>query len=169
MAKAAADIVVGGWTGERFSPAFSQHLAGPAEEVAHTAERHLAYPVVHYFHSPDPESAAPLAVARLDDALLLLDGAVSDSVRPDPSAIRPVRRAVDRYLSAAGSSAGPGRSAVPPVPDAQPLRSAGIPLVPAADFLRRAAEESDRRSRLAELVRSDGWSWPKAWLSPAQQ
>jgi hypothetical protein len=165
----AADIVVGGWTGERFSPAFGQHLAGLAEEVAHMAERHLAYPVVHYFHSPDPASAAPLAVARLDDALLLLDGAVVAGARPDPSVIRPPRRAVDRYLSAAASGARPGLSSVPPVPETQPLRSAGIPLVPAADFLRWAAEECDRRSRLAEMVRRDGWSWPKAEFSPAQQ
>jgi hypothetical protein len=163
----AAGIVVGGWTGERFSPAFVQHLAGLAEQVAHTAERHLAYPVVHYFHSAEPESAAPLAVARLDDALLLLEGAVAEGARPDPSAIRPLRRAVDRYLSAAGSTAGPGRSAVPPVPDAGPLRSAGIPLVPATEFLRRAADEADRRSRLAELVRSDGWSWPGSEISRA--
>jgi hypothetical protein len=75
--------------------------------------------------------------------------------------------AMDRYLSAAGSTAGPGRSAVPPVPDAEPLRSAGVPLVPAAEFQRRAGDESDRRSRLAELVRSDGWSWPGSEISPA--
>jgi hypothetical protein len=61
----------------------------------------------------------------------------------------------------------PGRSAVPPVPDAEPLRSAGVPLVPAAEFQRRAGDESDRRSRLAELVRSDGWSWPGSEISPA--
>jgi hypothetical protein len=156
----AAGIVVDGWTGERFSDAFLRQLAGLDEQIASTAERHLAYPVVHFFHSTEPESAAPLAVARLDDALLLLHGAVADCVRPDPSAIGPLRRAVERYQAAAAGNAGAGRSDVPPVPDVEPLRAAGIPLLPAGEFRARAAEESDRRRRLAELVRSDGWSWP---------
>ena len=156
----ATGIVVGGWRGHEFSPTFVTQLAGLAEQLTQTAERHLAYPVLHYFHSAEPEAATPLAVARLEDALLLLEAAVAVEARPDPSAIRPVRRAVDRYLSAAGSTPEPGRAAVPPFPDVQPLRAAGIPLVPTAEFLGRAAERSDRRSRLAELVGNDGWSWP---------
>lgn len=163
----AAGIVTEGWAGERFSDAFVQQLAGLTEQIAATAERHLAYPVVHFFHSAEAESAAPLAVARLDDALLLLQVAVADRARPDPSAIRPLRRAVDRYLAAAAGTAGPGRSEVPPVPDVEPLRAAGIPLRPTDEFEDRVAEESDRRSRLAELVRSDGWSWPGSQPRPA--
>lgn len=46
----AAGIVVGGWTGTDFSPAFLQQLAGLVEQVTDTAERHLAYPVVRFFH-----------------------------------------------------------------------------------------------------------------------
>jgi len=158
----AARIVVDGWTGERFSDAFLQQLGGLTEQIAHTAERHLAYPVVHFFHSAERQSAAPLCVARLDDALLLLQGAVADGARPDLTAIRPLRRAVDRFLAAAAGNAGPGRSEVPPVPDVEPLQAAGIPLRGAAEFRALVAQESDRRSRLAELVRSDGWSWPGA-------
>jgi Ion channel len=159
----ATAMVVQGWTGSGFSPTFLQQLTALGERVVTVAEQHLAYPVLHYFHSRRPESAARVAIARLDDVLLLLRAAVAPGVRPHPSVTVPVHRAVARYLTAAeGTSAVPRRTVAPPVPSPRPLAEAGIPLGDPAGWDRAAAVEVQRRRTLSRLVHADGWSWPGA-------
>jgi hypothetical protein len=157
----AAAVVTGAWADGRFSPAFVSHLVALTAQVAATAEQHLAYPVLHYFSSRQPESAAPPALARLDDALLLLRVGVVARARPDPAAVEPLRRALNRYLAAvAVTSAARQESAPPPVPDLGALKAAGIPVVADEEFAARLAGESDRRYRLRSFVAADGWNWP---------
>jgi hypothetical protein len=154
-------IVAGGWADGRFSPSFVSHLVALTGQVSATAEQHLAYPVLHYFSSRQPESAAPLALARLDDALLLLHAGVAPCARPESSAIEPLRRALDRYLAAVDVTAAPrGETEPPPAPDLGALRTTGVPVVPDGEFTGRVAGEADRRRRLRSFVAADGWTWP---------
>lgn len=163
LGKTPAEIVVGGWAGDRFSDAFVQQLVGLLPAVSAAAEQHLAYPVLHYFHSPSTASAAPVALARLDEAVLLLRAAVAPPARIHSSAVEPVRRALDRWLFAATSTVtGPQDGRPPGLPDTSALRGAGIPLASAAEYLQAAAAaaDADRRCRLRAVVEDDGWSWP---------
>ena len=154
-------VVAGGWSDGRFSPSFLSHLVDLTGQVTATAEQHLAYPVLHYFSSRQPESAAPLALARLDDALLLLRDGVAARARPEHSAIEPLRRALDRYLAAVDvTSAARRETEPPPAPDLGALGKAGVPVVSDEEFAARVADEADRRRRLRSFVAADGWSWP---------
>lgn len=157
----AEDIAVRGWAGDAFSSAFIQQLGALNSQLATSAEQHLAYPVLHYFHSRHPAISTPRAVAALDEAMLLLSAAVAPAARPDISAVDPMRRVVDRYLNAvAATSATPHGADPPPPPDLQVLAAAGIPVVSQPDFHQQIAQQADRRRRLHQLVSSDGWSWP---------
>jgi hypothetical protein len=159
----AADIVSGGWSDGGFTPSFTSHLVTLTAQVAGTAEQHLAYPVLHYFASRHGESSAPLALARLDDALLLLRAGVAAGARPDRAATEPLRRAVDRYLSAvAATSAVPPVDQAPPAPELACLVNAGIPVADPGAFTDEVRAEADRRRRLRAFVAADGWSWPAA-------
>jgi len=156
----ASEIVAHGWTGEGFSSAFVQQLVALTGQLAATAEQHLAYPVLHYFHSRDRDTSAPIAVAKLDEAMMILAQALAPSAQPDRSAVQPVRDVIDRYLTtASATSAMPRRPDPPAAPDLGPIVAAGIPVVPATEFARRVEEQSARRRSLHELVNSDGWSW----------
>jgi hypothetical protein len=161
LGQSAAAIVTGGWSGGRFGPSFTAHLVGLTSEVAGLAEQHLAYPVLHCFAGRQPVSAAPLALAALDDAVLLLRAGVRQGSRPDPSAVEPLRRALGRYLTAVDRTSAVRRGiGVPPLPDLAVLAAAGIPVVDDAEFAARAAAEADRRRALYALVAADGWSSP---------
>ncbi len=154
-----AEIVTGGWLQGRFGAAYVQHLVALTAAVATAAEQHLAYPVLHYFHSSRPVSSAPVALARLDDALLLL-AAVAEPARPEPGALQPLRRAVDRYVTATAVVPAGRRRPTPLPPDVAPLTMAGIPLDPPERVDQLVTDASDRRRRLHDMVTSDGWSWP---------
>ncbi len=157
----AGEVVARGWSGASFAPAFTQHLVGLVGPLATVAQQHFAYPVLHYFRSASPDESAPVAVAVLDDALLLLTAAVDPAVAPEQSAIEPTRRAIARYIrTVGGTSAPPSEDAPPPAPSLEPLCHAGVPLRPDAVLGRWVDAEADRRRRLQQLVHEAGWSWP---------
>lgn len=156
----AGEVAACGWEGQRFSAAYVQQLVSLAADLAVSAEQHLAYPVLGYFRSRSRELSAPLAVAQLDDALLLLEAAVQPHARPAPAVTGPARAAVGRYLDTVqATSAAPPADGPPPPPDPAPLVRAGVPLCGQADLLRRVEEDRERRTRLARLVAGSGWSW----------
>lgn len=92
--------------------------------------------------------------------MLLIQAAVAPAAQPDNSAVTPVRRAIGRYLETASIYAATPLPAAPPAPDQTALRDGGIPVTRAEEFARRVDAEADHRSRLHQLVRSNGWSWP---------
>jgi len=156
-------IVVNGWAGDRFASAFVQQLSSLTSPLARTAEQHLAYPALHYFHTPSTFTSAPLAVASLDDALLLLSEAVETEARPEQVAVRPLREVVERYLATAVTiTTAPDRPDPPPPPHTKSLVDAGVPVVDADTFRAGVDRQRERRRNLARLVHSDGWSWPQS-------
>lgn len=153
------EIAAAGWDGAGFSSAYVQHLVSFTAQLATIAEQHLAYPVLHYFRSHSRDTAAAVAVAHLDDALLILQWAVAPAGGPGAAAVDPARAAVGRFVQTAGSTSSTPRGVDPPAaPDLGPLVAAGVPLGRADRFARQVEEESGRRRSLAQLVAAAGWS-----------
>lgn len=156
LGRTAEHVVVVGWEGDAFSAAFVQHLVQLSAQVSTLAEQHLAYPVLHFFVGSERTTVAPLAVARLDDAILLLEHGVAPSARPPVSATRPVRLSIDRYLSSVTAPQAKDAEA-PPTPSLHELAAYGVPVVEPAEFAEVVAARADRRTELASLVLSQGW------------
>jgi hypothetical protein len=154
----APEIVAAGWSGSGLSSAFVQHLVGLADAISRLAEQHLAYPVLHYFHAREVVASAPVRLAILDDAMLVLSRGLEPSARPATSATEPVRQAIGRLLDVVPLLAAP--PSPPPPPDLGDLRRRGLPVVGDAEFRVDVDAESERRARLRRLVEEDGWTWP---------
>lgn len=152
-------VVAGGWDGSGFSSPFQQHLVSLTSELSTLAEQHLAYPVLRYFHSGVRSTAAPVAIAVLDDALLLLRSAVDEGARPAPGATEPLRQVIERHLGTSTGSSANGAAPPPPAPERDELAAAGIPLAPDARFAADVEAGSQRRAQLQSLVTRSGWTW----------
>lgn len=146
-----------GWAGDGFDLVFQQQLVSLSSSVATSAEQHLAYPVLHYFHSSTRDLAAPVAIAHLDEAITII-GSLDPAQRPRPAAVDPLRSSIGRYLATAASTAWAPKVPPPAPPDISAAVEAGVPLR-APDVRQAADDHSDRRTRLHRLVASDGWSW----------
>lgn len=150
------DILVRAFNGRDFGD-LGLHFIALGPEVAFLAQRHLAYPVIAYFHSASRETALAPSMIALDDALTL----AGDVVKPDhacgPMAIEPCRRAIATFLDAA-TALGIHRDwsdALAP-PDLEPLREAGIPLRDDQQIERIFEHHDSRRQALAAYLRHDG-------------
>ena len=76
---------------------FELHLIALAPQIAWSAERHRAYPVLHYFHSRDCHAALAPAVAKL--VLLVQDG-MPQCAAVDETVTAPLGRSIRNLLGA---------------------------------------------------------------------
>lgn len=152
------DVLVRAFNGRDFGE-LGLHLIALAPEVARLAQRHLAYPVIAYFHSSVRHTALAPAIAVLDDAVTLLTRIVDERARPDSVALYPCQRAVTMFLAAAddmGIHARVGREL--PRPNLDVLREAGIPLNSDQVVADAWQEEVERRRGLAAYLHHEGIS-----------
>jgi hypothetical protein len=154
------DIVSRAWDGRRFTDASIQQLAVLASPLALTTEHHLAFPVLEHFSAPEVTTSAPVCVARLDEAMRLIDTGVGADHRPHESALAPVRAILDRYLDVVSRNAVDDDGAkAPPPPDLDRLRAAGVPVVDDRTYVRALDSHAATRSAWRRHVRTAGWDW----------
>lgn len=142
------------------------HLLPLVDELSLLAQRHLAFPVIHYFHSADERSTISLRIAALDEALTLIEAGRLDrgaEGQLDRSTTEPLRRAISDYLATLEHIFITAGDEPPPPPDGRMLVDEDIVDVDIdelEDEIRRICDQLDsRRALLAGYVRHDGWQW----------
>ncbi|MBW3561971.1 MAG: two pore domain potassium channel family protein [Actinobacteria bacterium] len=157
----AQDLLVHAWNGDdlRF---LDQPLLRFAEEINRTAQRHLTYPILHFFHSRHRSDEFAVSIATLDEALTIITVAVDDAVRPHPAAVRAARRAIGRLLGIIQASFSEVADRPPPPPDLQPLRDAGLPVVDDERFRQLLSRYDERRRALYGFTTGSTWPWREA-------
>lgn len=146
------------WDGNGFGP-LGTALAQLTPALILNGQQHLAYPAIHYFHSPVPAASLPLRLAALDDMLTMLQHGVAPSARPPEPVLLQARFAVTTLLDALRSAHISPADAPAPAPSLGQLAQAGIPVVAADRFEQAVAAHSDRRRLMRSLVENDGWTW----------
>ena len=68
----ADQILTRAWNGKNFGN-LDQHLINLTPLIVELGEKHLTYPVLHYFHTRERSRCLPLSISALDEAITLLD------------------------------------------------------------------------------------------------
>lgn len=147
-------IVLAGWWGGSFTY-FDEHLPRLADGILLTAERHLSYPILHYFHSATREEDFRVQLFSLGEAMAILSAAVPASAGPHPTTLASVRHATEQLLQ----HVSPGSSPIqePAAIDLEPLRDAGILTVDDATFEAGMDELVEYRRWLAAFAEESMW------------
>lgn len=152
-------IVVAACRDGRFD--YLDHRLPPlGDALLETAERHLSYPVLHYFHGAQRHVDLRTQAFVLDETVTILQHGVADEAAPHPAVLDGLRHAVSELIQRARAE--PADGPAPPAPDLAPLRAAGIPTVDDATFAERVGELSEHRRRLTSFARESLWSLPGA-------
>jgi hypothetical protein len=153
------DIILGGWRQGSFS-FIEQRLPRLSEGILLTAERHLSYPILHYFHSPERRSDLRVQLYALDEAVTILQHAIPDEHAPHPAILSSVRNAVCQLLDhvmSGHATTDPAARGAPPPPAVDRLRDAGMPVVNEATFRERVQGIDAHRRRLAAFADESRW------------
>ncbi|MEA2603722.1 MAG: hypothetical protein QOF89_4714 [Acidobacteriota bacterium] len=157
LGRSPQDILLRAWNGSDFGR-LPDHLVALTMPMVSLGQGHLAYPVLHCFHSPDREAAIAPSLAMLDESLTLLEGVAPD-LRPDPVTLYPLQGAIEQLLATL-EEAHVEPESVPPKPSSlEALRQAGIRTESDEEMERRVATLSRRRRLLLGLVEEEGWQW----------
>lgn len=156
LGRSPAEILTRAWTGDGFG-SLGQHLVTLAHLVHGARQRHLTYPVLHYFHSADPESAAAPSLARLSQAVDLLRHAVVPQHRPDPAAVDVLDRSIASFLETLAAAYIQPFDDPLPAADQRSLRRHGIPTVSDCEYEEALTDGEHRRRLLAAYLEEDGW------------
>jgi hypothetical protein len=159
MGGTSAGILTESWNGTDFSQ-FESSANDLVPQILSHAQHHLAYPIIHYFHSPTLSESSSVSLAALDEAVTLLLVCVPPEHQPGHLVLHSVRSAVTAYLLTIEHKFIDAAEYTPPQPDLSKLREQGIPI--RSDTTAIAAEYrrlEKRRRMLRAVVEFGGWSW----------
>ncbi|AFY55733.1 hypothetical protein Riv7116_3266 [Rivularia sp. PCC 7116] len=154
----ADEILVRAWNGHDFGD-LSSHLSSLTPTLTQQGEKHLAYPILHYFHSVERVRSLPLSLVALDEALTLLQYGIPQKYQPEPAALGAVRRASAAFLKTLKSAYLEPSNYNPELPSLELLRNKGIPTVSDEEFWENTKIITKRRRFLLALTENDGWTW----------
>lgn len=160
LGRTPAEMLRRAWNGHDLGQ-LDLHLIALVPRIAEIAESHLAYPVIHYFHSASRSTALGPSLVALDEALTA-HGLVDRSLRIDPTVTEPLRAVIDDFLDTLQLAfVEPADVDVRPGDDRmshtrRQLEEQGLPLDRDARF--ELAEAEVARNRLLRgYLAHDGW------------
>jgi hypothetical protein len=154
-----SEFILHTWDGEGFG-GLDLQLLSMSEGLGTLTEQQMAYPILHRYHGAAPQRDSAPAVVILDDALTILRYGIQETYRPPPALLQSARNTVQTYLKTLKSAAIYPADCLPPPPDLEPLRRAGLPVVSDAEFARSLDDLAQRRRLLLGLVQSNNFRWP---------
>lgn len=116
------------------------------------AQRHLAYPVLHYYHTRHERAAIAPRLAALDEALWVITADAERRGAEPPFSVELARRAIGDVLETLETGFIDTREIAPPSSILKQDMD-GMPDIPEETDIER------RRRLLRAYVRNDGWEW----------
>ncbi|UII27360.1 potassium channel family protein [Fulvivirga maritima] len=150
------EMLNNGWDGTSFKN-LEQHFLGLADLILHHKERHLLYPVLHYFHSTDDKYAAPKTLTVLDEAITMLLYHPDLKNKFNRLNVKILRNAMDEYLLTLSSTYIGKAQEWPEIPYVDDLQ---MTTPHGNEILKESYDKlKERRQLLMGLVQKDGWKW----------
>jgi hypothetical protein len=157
MGRTPEEIILNGWNGEDFSQLY-QRITSLETMIIQHSERHLAYPILHFFHSNLPEYSAPLNLAKLDEAITIMEVYELDKSNKTYH-WQMLRKSMDDFITKVQGYF------VEPTSDQPPFRYNRIVSEFSKESLsdnlvaERLKKNSERRRVMKGLIEKDLWEW----------
>ncbi|WP_227369261.1 potassium channel family protein [Halomonas sp. M20] len=149
--------------GESF-PGLANQLVSLQGSITTLGQQHLAYPILHYYHSRHSISALPVALARLYQALLIIEYACP---RLDPATRLQISLTLDsihQFLDTLHTAFIYPSQHEPSLPDLLPY--AELPCFDkTAEKIHDHLSSQSRQKLLLCYNYKDGWDWEDVWNS----
>ena len=149
-------MLVNNWNGQDFSMLNGQ-LQELAQSIAKQGQLHFSYPVLHFFHHSQKETALLPNLVAFDEAITILLLYVPKEYRPAEQYLIPVRLAISSFLETLTATFIKASDELPPIFNLDKIRDLNVPLcVPSQN---KIAELDLRRRILCAMMENGGWHW----------
>ncbi|WP_166830829.1 ion channel [Thalassoroseus pseudoceratinae] len=155
------EFIEAAWVGRSRGTLDNYILNSVLSRVDQLSHRHLAYPILHFFHSPSPDKSTSRAILLLSDSIFLVGKGTNIEDRPPASLLRLAERTIDNYVDLTDSGvASPEDGNSDEFPDSlslEVLKNHDLKVVSDKEFQAATAEYLPKRKRLIMLCDMDGW------------
>lgn len=151
-------IIIKGWNGENLDR-LNQHFDNLSWQILDLKEKHLLYPVLHYFHSTEKQFSTPISISILDEALTLILGSPVLKVKLDELVLSQLRSSINSYLDILEGTYIYETKNTPDIPNLDQLEkelNIYIDVEAVRDYFKA---NTTRRRLLNGMVETDGWKW----------
>ncbi|MEX1161440.1 MAG: potassium channel family protein [Balneolaceae bacterium] len=151
------EIIMKGWNGKDLSDLDTYFQELGLMMLDHK-EKHLLYPVLHYFHSTEIKFAAPIAFTVLDETVSVILSSPKLHGNSDWLALNILRKSLDDYLDIIKETYIHSTVVTPFIPGLKAVY--GEIGVSPAHVHQYFDTLKERRELLYGMVENDGWDWP---------
>lgn len=156
LGKNPVEILKNGWNGKDLN-ILNNHLNNLNTMILEHSERHLAYPILHYFHSTQPKYSAPLTLTILDEAISIQKTYKIDNTS-NSLHWEVLRRSMDSFIEVLGEYDITKELSYPPFSYEPGLKY--LPINATTEEINLSISKmTQRRKSLHGMVRRDGWQW----------
>ena len=149
-------IILNGWNGKNFDFLVNQLQTFAADILEHN-QNHRAYPVIHYFHNHKKKYAIILQIARLNEAVFILQNSLVSPHKICPNKSSSIATALNNYIEVIEEV-----SHLDITYKNHPYQSETY-LLKDLEFFNEQSTYSDQmqgnRLVFLKLVEQDGWEW----------
>lgn len=150
------EIIKNGYNGEGFEPLY-QRFSNLENLLIKHGERHLAYPILHYFHASKKAHAISLSLAVLDETISIQEiYKIDDSSKSYHWHI--LRGALDNFYERLDCSFIIAAKEPPPFEYKTKLSDEFADKV-MADPQLELSKIAERRKKVLGYIQNDGWTW----------
>lgn len=126
--------------------------------IAGVSQKHLAYPILHYFHDSHELVVFPINLTRLDDAITLILCASPDLPVNSRMQMRATQQVINNLLETLHTSFIRASTETPCAPDCSEIDLVKrVAITP--EEAARMIEAQPHRRLLKAFVEDDGWRW----------
>jgi hypothetical protein len=159
LGRSPQDVLLRHWDGENLSLFFNRMDSEIWPLLQQHSNRHLAYPILHYFMSHESEKALPVRLAVLSETLLICREIIQPHALPDSNRIRTIDSAINQFFEVLETNfIKPNPGDPPPPPAIDRLQTSSLPLT---DMDPQAAIDKhvDRRLMLKAFLADERLDW----------
>lgn len=150
------------WNGKDFSQ-IDLILSNVNSQITKSTQQNQAFPLLQYYHSENPQKAAAVNIAILDEALTILRYGVDDKSIINLTLVKATQSSIEIYIETMLQGYGnqvEDIEEIPPEIDLSPFKETSIEMKNHKEFTAKIRELSDRRNNLFTIIKIDNHKWP---------
>ncbi|MGB3468623.1 MAG: potassium channel family protein [Cyclobacteriaceae bacterium] len=155
------DILKKNWKNDHFEYLVKE-LKDLKPAIFSLAQQHMAYPIIHYFHSKDRNESAPINIATVDETLTILRSLLKDNSTESTliNDLVSTQSAITYFLSTLKSGHIKPGNDEPEVPGLDYINDFDLPERCSVEEIKSTfRKHRKRRKLLLAYIQNDAWKW----------
>lgn len=152
------EIIINAWDGSNYS-FFKLQLLNFCDALLEHNQNHKAYPIIHFFHNNVKDHSVIVQIARLNEAICILDNLVVPEFTIPAQELSSIKTALNNYIKVLKDVSNIESKKEPPNLALMHLLEERNMVPSNVHEIKLSQDIQNNRAMFLALIEEDGWSW----------